>query len=362
MKMPLLFVHQTQFGYHTGNIQYCKYLKDDFDITFLCWDYSYKKVEDLNINIIYVSRVGNMFIRNIRFIQNILKCLKSTNYQLAFIHYFTGSSIIPLLCRNKYALHIDIRTGAISTNTLKRSIYNTILRFESTFYKSQSIISSGLRNKLKIRSDAYILPLGANLLEINRHCTQRLHLLYVGTLANRRIEDTIEGMKLFLTDEPNADIFYTIIGDGFQNEKQNLQNRIMQLGLQKHIAMKGYVPYHELIRFYEIVNVGVSYIPITPYFEYQPVTKTFEYLMAGMPVIATKTFENKQVVNQLNGILIEDTPESFAKGINEMYNQLYSFDENSLRESVKNYEWGQIIQNMKKTIFNSIYDHNIKSI
>lgn len=350
MKKKLLFVNQSQYGYHIDYVQYCNYLKEDFDITFLCWDYKKKKIEESRIKIIYVSRSGNIIKRNIRFIQYTLRIIKKYNFALVFIHFFRGASLIPLLNRNNQKIHLDIRTGSISQNKVNRFIYNTILQFESHFFKSISIISPGLRNKLCINKNAYILPLGANPISVKRQFKHKLHLLYVGTLSNRRIEDTVEGIKLFLIDQPKADIYYTIVGEGYKNEQEDLQNRIFQLGLQNHIELKGYVPHYELVMFYQVSNLGLSYIPITPYYEYQPATKTYEYLMAGMPVIATKTYENKQIINQSNGVLIKDTPISFAKGISKIYNNIDSFNSEDIKKSAADYEWSKIIQTMKRTI------------
>ena len=343
-------MNQSQFGYHIDYVNYCNYLKDDFDITYLCWDYKNKKNEEYNIKIIYVSREGNIIQRNFRFIKYILKILNQNNFTLTFIHYFRGVSIVSLLNKNNNPLHLDIRTGSVSKNIVNRVLYNSTLRFESHFFKSISIISNGLRHKLGVDRKAYILPLGANPISVNRQNKHQIHLLYVGTLHNRRIEDTIEGMKLFLERIPNANIHYTIIGKGWHKEEEILLKFVNQLKLQKHIELIGYVANNELQPYYEKANVGVSYIPMTPYYEFQPATKTFEYLMAGMPVIATKTYENKQVVNQQNGVLIKDTPESFAKGIEQMFNQHSFFIENTIRQSVEGYEWSKIIQNMKRAL------------
>lgn len=349
IKRTLLFVNQYQFGYHIDYAQYCKFLKEDFDITYLCWDYKKAKIEEPGINIMYVSRDGNILIRNIRFIINTVKLLDYQNYNFVFISYFRGSSIISLLNKKKQVLHVDIRTGCVSKNPFARIIYNNLLKFESHFFKSVSVISSGLRDKLKLNNNATILPLGANPIYVNRQ-KETLHLLYVGILSNRNIEATIEGLKLFLNDNPEIDIHYTIVGEGWNNQKEIFQNRIKQLGIEKHIDLAGYVPHNELIRFFEKANVGVSFIPMTPHFEYQPPTKTFEYLFAGMPVIATQTYENKLVINEHNGILIKDTAESFANGIMELYNSFNSYDENIIRKSVEKYEWRRIIQTMKETI------------
>ncbi len=350
MKNKLLFVNQTQFGYHIDYLQYCKYLKQDFDITFLCWDYNLKKINESDINIHYVNRRGNIIIRNLRFIKYVLNSIKSQPFNFVFIHYFRGVSFISLLSKKKQALHLDIRTGFISPNYINRTFNNAILSIESLFFKSISIISIGLRNKLHIKESAFILPLGASQIYVEHHNKIKLHLLYVGTFTNRNLKDTIDGFYQFLKNQTHKDFYYTIVGNGWKDEKKELENKINELGLQKNINLTGYVPYNELLQYYEIANVGVSYIPITPYYEFQPATKTFEYLMAGMPVIATQTYENKEVINQTNGVLISDNPQSFANGISQIYNTMDIFDKKKIKQSVEKHEWCTIIQKMKEEI------------
>lgn len=349
-KKKLLFINQSQFGYHIDYAQYCKYLKDDFTITYLCWDYKNTKIEEPGINIKYISRDGNSIKRNIRFIQFALRCLKENKYYLVFINYFKGCSFISLFNHNNQKLHIDFRTGSIYNNQIKRFVSNKLQWLESFFFKNQSIISVGLRNQLGINRNAIILPLGANPQYINRNCHQNIHLLYIGTFYNRRLKDTIVGFNLFLKTNPHADIHYTIVGDGLLKEKKEIQEVISKYEIQDYIDLVGYVPHNELTKYFEMANVGVSYIPCSSYFEFQPATKTFEYLLAGMPVIATNTYENKQVINEINGILIDDNPQNFANAINHMYNHHNTFNEYIIRNSVINYEWKQIIKKMKETI------------
>lgn len=350
MKKKLLIISQSQFGYLIDYVKYCEYLKYDFDITYLCWDYGKPKVIEPNINVIYISRRGNIILRNIRFILFILKFIKQNRFNFIFIAYFLGSSVIPIHIKNNSLIHLDIRTGNVSNNIVNRITYNTILRIESKSFSSISIISTGLRQSLGIHNQAFILPLGATPILINHQNKSQLHLLYVGTLTNRRLEKTIIGIKIFLEKQPNADIVYTIIGEGWNHENENLQKIINKLNLQKHIKLNGYIPHKELIQYYKEANVGISFIPMTPYFNFQPATKTFEYLMAGMPVIATKTFANKEIVKDENGILIDDNPQSFANGINQMYRYYSSFSEKNIIKSVEGYEWSRIIQTMKNNI------------
>lgn len=349
-KKKVLFIHQSQYGYNMGSVQYVKYLKDDYDISFICWDYLKKRINEPKITVKYISRKGNKIKRNIIFIRSVLHFISQRNISFVFIHYFIGSSFISFFCNNTIKVHLDIRTGSVSNNLIKRIIFNTVMRFESHFFKSISIISEGLRDQLRISNKSYILPLGANPISVKSNPKYKLHLLYIGILTNRKIEDTIYGTSIFLKKFPLADLHYTIVGNGYFNEEIMFRDLVIKLSLQSHIDIVGYIPYNEITPYYEIANIGVSYVPITSYYEYQPVTKTYEYLMAGMPVIATQTYENKKVINTINGILINDTPESFAFGVEYLYNNTNSFNEQIIRKSVENFKWSKIIKSMKEKI------------
>jgi hypothetical protein len=46
MKKKLLIINKIQFGYHTDTFKYCQYLKDEFDITYICFDAKEIKIND----------------------------------------------------------------------------------------------------------------------------------------------------------------------------------------------------------------------------------------------------------------------------------------------------------------------------
>jgi len=108
-------------------------------------------------------------------------------------------------------------------------------------------------------------------------------------------------------------------------------------------------------------NVGVSYVPITPYFDVQPPTKTFEYLLAGMPVIATRTKENEKVINEYNGVLIDDTPEDFRNGLALLYERISAnkFTSSRIIESSESYTWERIVRNNFKLYIESLLSNHL---
>ncbi len=349
MKKKLFFVNQKQFGYHINFVQYCKQLKNDFDIIYLSWDYGKDRITEEGIDIRYVSRQGNVLQRNARFVNRVFKLMRGQHYHCIFVNYFRGCSIIPLFYKNKYWIHLNIVTGSVSSKTLSRNLNNLFLRFESHFFESVSVISKGLQKLLKIKGDVYILPLGANPTMVNRQLEHKLSLLYIGALG-RRIDDTVTGLALFLRKHPAADIHYVIIGEGWGNEREQIRDKVIEYKLEKYVELKGYIPHHALKQYYERANAGICYIPVIPMYEFQPATKTYEYLMAGMPVIATNTFENRQMINEQNGIIIDDNPESFAHSLELLYDKVNSFDETLIRASVAEHKWVTIVSKLKEFI------------
>jgi glycosyltransferase involved in cell wall biosynthesis len=74
------------------------------------------------------------------------------------------------------------------------------------------------------------------------------------------------------------------------------------------------------------------------------VTKVFEYLLAGMPVIATRTTENQAVITPERGILIDDSAVSFAEGLRVIAGRLGSYDGPGIAGRSMQYSWAAIVR------------------
>ena len=290
----LLIIDQAQFGYIIDLYYYCKFLKSNFDISFICWDYGIEKLESYNVKMHYISRKGNIVKRNIRFIIAVIRAISNNYYNIHLIEYFRGCSILKMfLTKKKFVL--DIRTGSVNHNNIKRFIYNRIIKLESLFFENVSIISDSLRKKIDIpKEKSFILPQGSAIISKKIKNFNNIDLIYVGTLDNRNIEQTIFGLKLFINEIKSLDkkISYQIIGTGHEKEIKILKKVIAELQMEAVVKLVGYVRYTELKRYFDNANIGVSYIPMTKYYDCQPATKTFDYLLSGMPVIASSTKES----------------------------------------------------------------------
>lgn len=344
MKKRLLIVKADQFGYSAAHKYYCELLRDYYNIDYICFDKGFEKLEATGINVKYLPYNVNKLYRLFTFIYYSIKMTYKNKYDAILIVYHKFSIITGLLakCKNKI---IDIRTGDLSHNKIKRYIKNYIIRINSLTYPKKIVISESLRELIKLnKRNTEVIPLGASSIGKSKASFEEFRLLYVGILNNRRIIDTLEGFKKF-NDKYSSDIniHYDIIGYGTD------ENEILEY-IKKN-NMIGIIDYHgqknhkQLSVFFANSNIGVAYVPVTDYYDVQPSTKIYEYALSGIFTIATNTYENKKIVNSKNGILCEDNSESFFHALEKLIKIRYKINKEEIIQSLIDYQWGKIVSN-----------------
>jgi glycosyltransferase involved in cell wall biosynthesis len=310
-----------------------------------------------NISIQYISRSGNILIRNIRYIKAAISYLRNNPIDICFIKYFRGCSILRILFPKKIFI-FDIRSGSITQNRLSRIFVDSLIRFESFFFQHVTIISHPLAVKFNLSKRAKILPIGSIPLSSSEKIFNHLNLIYVGTLSNRHIEKTVLGFALFIKNAPTTTRYsYTIIGDGYWGEVESLRSLVKELNLTEQIKIVGRLPFEQLPEYFDQHNIGVSFVPLTPYFDIQPVSKTFDYLLSGMVVLATATSENRLVIDNTNGFLINDTIEDFAKGLTHILAERNRFSSSEIRSKSQKFHWQLIVNDLENYFLSILNDH-----
>jgi glycosyltransferase involved in cell wall biosynthesis len=315
-------------------------------ITYMSWDYGQKRIYMDGVDARYIPRKGFYIRRKARFIKAVSNEIKNNQYDIHFIKEFKGCSLLKILNPSKTFI-FDVRSGAVYQSRGLRIFYDGILKLESRFFKHKTVISRSLADKLKI--NAYILPLGADVISDIHKTFDAIDLLYVGTLYNRNIAQTIRGFSRFYhAYKGRIKIRYTIIGTGPGKEEEELKKIVCQEKLEDVVTVTGHVPHNQIKPYFDSHNIGVSYIPITEYFDVQPPTKTFEYLLSGMPVIATDTKENRAVITSDNGILITDDEFGFESGLIDLFKCIELFDSEHIRTAAMPHTWEKIIAEFRK--------------
>jgi glycosyltransferase involved in cell wall biosynthesis len=234
----------------------------------------------------------------------------------------------------------------VHNNLIKRLFFTVLLKLDAVFYSNITIISESLAQKHNIIKYT-LLPLGSEDFSLPPKTFSPLNLVYTGVFNQRNIHETIIGFSIFLSSKPayKTKLFYNIYGYGDSKSEKKIKETISDWGVDNNVLLHGRFTPVELNKILNNNNIGVSYIPKTSYYNVQPPTKTFEYLLAGMPVIATSTFENAKVINSINGVLVEDDSESFAKGLELLINNIEKndYDSRKIVKSSLNYTWQHIV-------------------
>jgi len=348
VKPNLVIINSEQFGHHIDTYYYCRYLRDDFNLTYICWDQGLPKVAPANVDVIYVPRNGGVR-RVTRFLSAVNQALNALGSQaptVIFNNYMKVMSSILKIQHWRYKFVLDIRTCDVSPNRWVRTGKDLLLRAECFLFRHVSVISESLAGKLGLSGRAYILPLGADEIAPGDRCFDVPRVLYVGTLSNRNIDTALCGFADYLKSS-GSDAQLTIVGGSQGGEEAELRALAGKLDLSDCIHVVGRVPHDQLTPYFEAHNVGLSYIPMTPYYDVQPPTKTFEYLLSGMVVLATATAENTKVISPDNGVLVDDTAAGICQGLQRLENKFQRLDSDLIRNSAARYRWSEIIVNLR---------------
>jgi hypothetical protein len=300
------------------------------------------------VHVHYVSFEGNKIKRISRFLYQCIRICNQIQPNILFIVEFNVCFLLTLTCKAPLKV-LDIRTGSLSPNFLKRNLDNFYIRIQSVFFNKVTILSESLCQKIKLnKKNILILPLGAEEFYKGSHDYSNLNLLYIGTLNKRNIHQTIEGLGIAVQKKPEyySKIKYTIVGPGSETDILKLKESIEKYNLQNMVVYEGLKNYNELPPYFKICNIGIAYIPITDFYNCQPATKIYEYALSGLFTIATNTYENKLAITEKNGILCDDTAESFAEAIEKVNDRLAFIKEKDIRDSLKNNQWNVLVSNI----------------
>jgi glycosyltransferase involved in cell wall biosynthesis len=302
------------------------------------------------------AKIGNFIYMNwIKFIE--LKKFKADliwmiiGNSIHYIFYF----LFPVIYHRKLFF---VQLGAVDVNKsrVKRFFYNTICGFNLLFYKHIGINPNMPAGKVLIKKHKIpqkkIIPVIVGMPDygFNPKKFDWLRLAYIGTLNTREIWKSIRGVALFKIHHPEIKLTYDIIGAGNVLEQQKIINEIGNGNLNKIVRYHGPLSVDEVKKIFIECNVGISYIPKKDYFENNS-TKTVEYLLAGMAVIATDSKVLREIVKPESGVLCEDNPEDFAKAIFQIYNNFPKYDSNIIRAE---YEKLSISTTMSEVYFPAI--------
>lgn len=187
-----------------------------------------------------------------------------------------------------------------------------------------------------------------NLSEILRLPKDEKILLYQGGIqAGRGLDKLIKAVTMF--DQGTL----VLIGDG--RIKPDLEKLVKDMNLQEKVRFLPKVPLADLPKYTANAYIGFQVLNNINYNHYSASSnKLFEYMMAGVPVVACNFPEIRRVVQgEETGICIDShKPEEIARAVNKLLNNpalRARYSENSIKAS-KLFNWDQ-----EKELFINVY-------
>lgn len=141
----------------------------------------------------------------------------------------------------------------------------------------------------------------------------KVRFVYVGTLSRlRNLDQVLSAAKTLRsdTDAFQVDLIGPDVAQGYY------QRLVQDWGLQSNVKIAPPVPYRAIPDLLQQYDVGLAYVPDRPTWHYQPAIKVLEYRAIGMPILSTDVTTHRAVVQpEVNGLLVQDTPQSIAAGM-----------------------------------------------
>lgn len=342
-RQRLLIVSFEQFGYHTDTFEYCRYLRDRFEIVYLCLDQDLPRRKRTAVEVVYVSHhpFGKAELGLALAAERLLR---RGSFDVVFLRR-TKFNFLLRVCHPRTPMIFDIRSGSIEEGWLRRTTENVFLRLNVVFFRNVTVISKGLAKQLRCPRRAHVVPLGADRQPVmTERRRDEVRLIYVGTFKNRHLERTVEGLAEFVHKAAaDLSVCYTLVGFGSEQERTAIRRAVDANGLGERVQIRGRVYREDIPPLLADHNVGIAFTPRTPWFEFQPSTKIFEYLQSGLLCIATDNAANREVISSANGVLVADTAEGFCLGLEEIAVRLAGWNPQVVADSVRDHTWQAIV-------------------
>lgn len=147
--------------------------------------------------------------------------------------------------------------------------------------------------------------------------TGALRLLYVGTVNRPRGRDVmLEALVLANRNGRIAEL--TLVGAS-PEQQLYCAERARQLGITTYLRVVGRVPGSEIPGFMREADAGLCLWEDKPWWRFNPPTKLFEYLVAGLPVLASNIRTHTEYIrDQHNGLVFEYGADGLAQAIGRL--------------------------------------------
>jgi len=186
-----------------------------------------------------------------------------------------------------------------------------------------------------------------NFVQSSRHQTAPprlpLRLIYVGTVNKARGRDLmLEAIKLVNREQPIAHL--TLVGAD-EEEIGYCRRYAVRLGISAEVRVCGRVGGDAIPDILKDADAGLCLWEDQPWWRFNPPTKLFEYLVSGLPVLASDIRTHTQYISHgHNGLIFKYDSFSLGKAIRQLAHGRHELHDLKSRaqESGRQYLWDSI--------------------
>lgn len=160
-----------------------------------------------------------------------------------------------------------------------------------------------------------------------QHNGDELRIIYVGFVTKLRgIDLLISAIHKFVhSADGGSNISFDVIGKG--SAKSYLEGEVIRLNLQENVRIHGWLEHEDAKRIMNSANVGALTYRFCSHWNNTIPNKIFDYMLKGLPVIATNVVPISRILTENNCGLTSDD-----KSIDSIYRQLVQLKKPELRQ------------------------------
>lgn len=188
-----------------------------------------------------------------------------------------------------------------------------------------------------------------------------LKLVYTGTVSASRGRDVmLEAMHLVVSNNLYINLHLCIVGAS-ESELAYCQQKIQDLGLQDHVEVLGRIPGDRVHQYLQNADAAICIWQPSQWNMFNPPTKLFEYLVAGLPVLASNIrTHTRYVTHEKTGFIFDYHAQGLAEAIQTLYRQRENLPalKAQARSAGQQYMWSKLEGQFKASV-KRVHSHAI---
>ncbi len=272
---------------------------------------------------------------------------KMPSESLIYTRSMTAAAVLKLFkkCRVYYEVH------NVTQNTLSWIVQRNLWRM----FDGVTAISDGLKSRLEMAgiSRVIVVPDAVDLQDfglVSRKDTRgKLKIgsdervvLYSGSLQSRK---GVYVLAQAAKENKSKNLWFWFVGGTLQGTDVSEFRQYISRKEISNVVVTGYIPAREVAAYLVAADVLVlpSSAKVAESNLYTSPMKLFEYLAAGVPIVASATKANREIlINGKNALLVlPDNPKDLLKGIRKVLTDKYLADRicRAAVTDAKKYSW-----------------------